>query len=112
MHMIDQVDAAHVAALNALGNDEKRFSWISPRACGSKFMQQYRNIQERLQQQQTTDAPNDSSQVVLADPAVAAWIYAQQKAHASLSETRKHYMAQLVGTPDWIEWKAPTGEED
>jgi hypothetical protein len=90
------IDPSHVQRLNDL-----HFEWISPRQCGSKFMQMYRTLQERLAQN-----VNDKH-VVWEDPAVYNWVYAQQEQAHSLSETRKHYMAQMIG-PDWTEWKAQT----
>jgi Helicase associated domain len=92
------IDANHVSRLNDL-----HFEWISPRQCGSKFMQMYRTIQERLAQS------NDNDRVVWEDPAVYNWVYAQQEQVHSLSETRKHYLAQLIG-PDWTEWEAQASE--
>jgi Helicase associated domain len=82
-----EVDASHIQILDELG-----FQWNSPRKCGSKFMQQYRSIQERLKS-------GEDSSVVLSDPSIVAWITAQQQ--ANLSETRKHYMSQIFGN-DWM----------
>lgn len=84
------VDPHHVELLNALN-----FEWTSPRQCGSKFMQTYRELKEQLQ---TYNDDNNKNDTVWNDPTVVAWVAAQQV--ASLSETRKHYMVQLLG-PDW-----------
>ena len=94
LKMVDAVDPSHVDALDALG-----FLWVSPRSCGSKFMQQYRGIQERISKGEGNG--------VWSDPTIVKWVYAQQQ--ADLSGTRKHYMAQLLG-PDWQSWKAETVE--
>jgi Helicase associated domain len=93
------IDPSHVQRLNDL-----HFEWISPRQCGSKFMQMYRTIQERLAQ-----SDDDDDNHVWEDPAVYNWVYAQQEQVHSLSETRKHYLAQLI-RPDWTEWRAQTTE--
>lgn len=81
-----EVDASHVQILDEMG-----FQWNSPRKCGSKFMQQYRSIQERLKSGEKTS-------VLLSDPSIESWVKAQQQ--ANLSETRKHYMTQIFGN-DW-----------
>lgn len=97
-----QVDPAHVAKLDRLG-----FSWTSPRQCGSTFMQQYRTIRERLlaatnqNEESSSDSAAAAAADVFKDPSVTAWIRAQQQQASSLSETRKHYMVQLLG-PDWM----------
>lgn len=115
LHAVQQVDAEHVAALNQItttttgidGTTSSSFAWTSPRVCGSQFMQQYRQILERLSLQTTTTKDDCTKRAaVLSDPTVAAWIRAQQA--AQLSDTRKHYMAQLVGSDDWMEWRPTT----
>ena len=100
LYTVNEVDAEHVTVLNGLG-----FQWNSPRKCGSKFMQQYREIQERME---SLSSSGDNSNVIdqqrhaiLNEPELKAWIQAQQT--ANLSETRKHYMAQLVGN-DWMDF--------
>jgi hypothetical protein len=90
----DKVLPAHAERLNAIG-----FEWTSPRKCGSAFMEQYREIQARL-----TDGEAD---IWDSDVRVQRWVKAQQEACArgALTETRKHYMATLLGE-DWMDWKA------
>jgi hypothetical protein len=85
----DRVDPKHAATLNDLG-----FSWTSPRACGSAFMKQYRGVRDRL-------AKDES---VWEDATVQRWVRAQQEAADRMTETRKHYMEQLLG-PAWKQWK-------
>jgi hypothetical protein len=80
-----EVIASHVKVLDELG-----FQWNSPRKCGSKFMQQYRSIQDRVNS-------GEEISVILSDPPIAAWIKSQQL--ANLSETRKHYMMLMFGWP-------------
>ena len=107
LHAIDAVDPIHVVALEALG-----FLWTSPRQCGSQFMQQYREIQERL----VSEGPD----AVWRDAKGTAWVRAQQRKASELSGTRQHYMAQLLlgttttssktdGTESWLDWEPPTG---
>ena len=62
-------------------------------------MQPYRALQERLV------SNNDQ---VWKDEQVQAWAKAQQQApkRGALSETRKHYMEQILG-PDWIQQNKP-----
>jgi Helicase associated domain len=99
-----EVDASHIERLDAIG-----FQWTSPRQCGSKFMQMYRQIQERLVALESTTTgevlPVEPNHPVWDDPAVIGWVQAQQEQVAQLSETRKHYLAQLVPGPNWLEWK-------
>jgi hypothetical protein len=90
LYMVDAVDVSHVAVLNALG-----FQWHSPRKCGSKFMQQYRTIQERLRS-------GEDVSIILNEPHITTWVKAQQL--ANLSETRKHYMTQIIGD-DWMDFR-------
>jgi hypothetical protein len=87
LYMVNEVDPSHVQVLNEIG-----FQWESPRKCGSKFMQQYRSIQERIESGESRDDIFKESDVI-------AWVKAQQV--ANLSETRKHYMTQIVGN-DWM----------
>lgn len=86
----------HYAALNAL--PEPGFRWVSTRTCGSAFMKQYREIQSRLEEKKDNDVWNDQ--------AVQKWVKAQQLAvgRGDLSETRQHYMEQLLGA-GWNDWK-------
>jgi Helicase associated domain len=91
LKMVNAVEEEHVRILDQLG-----FAWVSPRRkCGSQFMIQFRALQERLAQSQT------DNKAVFRDPTIPAWIQAQQ--NAELSETRQHYMVQLLG-PDWKSW--------
>lgn len=106
LYTVNEVDAEHVTELNELG-----FQWNSPRKCGSKFMQQYRAIQEQIDSissSSSSSSGNDMDeqqqqqrkrQAILNEPDTKIWIQAQQA--ANLSETRKHYMSQLVGE-DWM----------
>ena len=105
LHVVHAVDPAHRATLDALG-----FQWKSPRQCGSQFMQQYREIQERLTRDESPD-------VVWRDAKVVAWVQAQQRKASELSGTRQHYMAQLLfgtsssstnNTESWLTWEPPT----
>ena len=100
LHTVNEVDAEHVNALNELG-----FQWNSPRKCGSKFMQQYRIIQEQMEaislSVKSIEEFQQQRQAILNESDMKAWIQAQQT--ANLSETRKHYMAQLVGE-DWMKF--------
>ena len=94
--------AQHYAALNAL--PEPGFRWVSTRNCGSAFMKQYRDIQSRLVlEEKSNDDDNDE---VWKDEAVQKWVQAQQLAakRGDLTETRKHYMEQLLGAA-WTDWK-------
>ena len=104
LHVVHAVDPAHRATLDALG-----FQWKSPRQCGSQFMQQYREIQERLTRDESPD-------VVWRDAKVVAWVQAQQRKASELSGTRQHYMAQLLfgtsssstsNTESWLTWEPP-----
>jgi Helicase associated domain len=87
LYTVNEVDPSHVCILNDIG-----FQWISSRKCGSKFMQQYRTIQERI-------LSGEERETILKEPDISVWIEAQQL--ANLSETRKHYMTQIVGT-EWM----------
>ena len=86
-----QVDPEHADRLNAID-----FAWKSDRKCGSAFMQQYRAVRERIQV--------EGAETVWQDAAVQQWVQAQREAvkRQTLSETRQHYMVQLVGE-GWLE---------
>ena len=90
----DGVTPEHLEAL-----EKMNFAWVSQRACGSKFMQQYRALCERLEKSADSDG---SSKEVWKDEAVQQWIKAQRDAASrnGLSETRQHYMETLLGK-DW-----------
>lgn len=87
----ERVNPAHVPRLDAIG-----FVWVSSRKCGGKFMQQYREIQQKLDEEGT------NSQEVFADPEVVKFVRAQKEAYKrkTLSETRIEYMTRLLG-PEW-----------
>jgi hypothetical protein len=89
------VEPSHAEALDEVG-----FPWESPRKCGSSFMKRYREIKEMK------DREEPLGTAFLSDEMVKAWIRAQQEAakRGSLSETRMHYMEQLV--PGWLEWES------
>lgn len=100
----EKVDPMHAIALETRSGG--RFQWTSPRQCGSQFMIQYRALQERLSE------TKDKNKAVWNDPTVRQWVRAQQEAakRGTLSETRKHYMAQLLHSSqdnDWIEQERP-----
>lgn len=84
------VDAAHRDQLDSLG-----FQWVSQRKCGSSFMKQYRLIAKQIES-------GNNEEDVWADQANQNWLRAQQLALArnDLSETRQHYLEQLLG-PEW-----------
>lgn len=86
----DDVDARHVEMLDEIG-----FEWESPRKCGSSFMKRYREIRQL----------KDDGIDILDDDKVQGWVRAQQEAakRGALSETRMHYMEQLL--PGWMEWE-------
>lgn len=88
------IDAKHRKRLNDIG-----FQWVSPRKCGSAFMKQYRDLCSQLE---TTSDPDE----VLSDPKIQEWIQAQRMAVArgALSETRKHYLEEILGS-DWLDVK-------
>ncbi|CAB9518814.1 expressed unknown protein [Seminavis robusta] len=89
----DRVDPDHVNRLDQVG-----FVWVSTRKCGSKFMEQYRKIQQRLQDE------NDPA-VVWEDEDVVKFVRAQKEAFKrnTLSETRVEYMTRLLGEEWWTE---------
>ena len=84
------VDPAHAKAMEDIG-----FVWKSNRKCGSAFMQQWREIRDRVQSE---------GEGVLEDERIRTWMQAQRDVHSrgGLSETRCHYMAQLFGS-DWLD---------
>jgi hypothetical protein len=86
-----RVDPDHEERLNAIN-----FSWISTRKCGSKFMKQYRELVARVE--------TESIQDILKESKIQTWIAAQREARrrGGLSDTRFHYMQQLIGD-DWME---------
>ena len=85
----DGVNPAHERRLNSIG-----FAWKSTRQCGSKFMEQYRLLVERVDK--------EGRETVMMEEKTIKWIQAQQEAlkRGSLSQTRVHYMGQLFGE-DW-----------
>jgi len=87
----DEVLPEHAQQLNGI-----QFTWVSSRQCGSKFMTKYRELTERVEK--------EGQDAVLADADVQKWIKAQQMARerGTLSDTRFHYMENLVGH-DWME---------
>jgi hypothetical protein len=95
---LEDVIAEHVQALEKIG-----FQWKSPRQCGSAFMQQYRDILERLNVAGESADSESATDAVLADPVVQQWIQAQREAvkRGALSETRQHYMETVAGV-DWL----------
>lgn len=72
------------------------YSSSASRKCGSKFMNQYRDIQLRLQ-----DGENETE--VFKDPEVIKFVRAQKEAHRkeTLSETRVEYMTRVFGNEWW-----------
>jgi hypothetical protein len=96
---IRRVGRSGVAPTHAEELDEIGFSWESPLKCGSSFMKRYREIK------QMKDDEGPLATTFLADEKVQGWIVAQQEAakRGSLSETRMHYMEQLL--PGWLEWE-------
>ena len=89
----EKVLPEHAQKLNAIS-----FEWTSSRKCGSAFMEQYRAIQARI---------SDGDREVWNDDKIRGWVKAQQDASAkgTLSETRKHYMATILGD-GWMNWKS------
>jgi Helicase associated domain len=84
------VESRHAEMLDEIG-----FEWESPRKCGSSFMKRYREIRQL----------KDDGVDILEDDKVQGWVRAQQEAakRGALSETRMHYMEQLL--PGWMEWE-------
>jgi Helicase associated domain len=87
----DRVDPNHRQRLDEFG-----FVWVSSRKCGGKFMNQYREIQQRLQDGASRDEVFD-------DPEVIKFVRAQKEAYKRevLSETRFEYMSRLLGGKEW-----------
>jgi Helicase associated domain len=87
-----RIDAGHFKRLDDLG-----FMWVSSRKCGSKFMEQYRALQERLQ-----DGKEEAS-AIWDDPEIQKFVRAQKEANSrgTLSETRVEYMTRLLGEQWW-----------
>eukprot|EP00546_Thalassionema_frauenfeldii_P004981 CAMPEP_0178908010 /NCGR_PEP_ID=MMETSP0786-20121207/7686_1 /TAXON_ID=186022 /ORGANISM="Thalassionema frauenfeldii, Strain CCMP 1798" /LENGTH=246 /DNA_ID=CAMNT_0020579867 /DNA_START=113 /DNA_END=850 /DNA_ORIENTATION=- len=71
--------------------NDVQFTWVSSRKCGSKFMTKFRELTQRVEK--------EGLDVVLDDKEVKKWITAQQLARerGKLSDTRFHYMENLVG---------------
>ena len=87
-----RIDPGHVQRLDHVG-----FMWVSSRKCGSKFMEQYRALQQRLQ-----DGTEPES-AIWNDPEVQKFTRAQKEAYnrGTLSETRVEYMTRLMGEQWW-----------
>jgi len=70
---------------------EINFAWESTRSCGSKFMTQYRDYLQQVEEL--------GSETVLKHPTTILWIQAQQQAlkRGTLSQTRVIYMGTLFG---------------
>lgn len=70
---------------------EINFAWESTRSCGSKFMIQYRDYLQQVEEL--------GIETVLKDPTTILWIQAQQQAlkRGTLSQTRVIYMGTLFG---------------
>lgn len=83
------VNPAHERQLDSIG-----FAWKSTRKCGSKFMDQFRLLTERVEQ--------EGLATVMSEEKTIKWIMAQQEAlkRGTLSQTRVHYMGGLFGE-DW-----------
>lgn len=92
----ERVNPDHVPRLDEIG-----FVWVSSRKCGGKFMQQYREIQQKLDEEGT------DPQEVFSDPEVVKFVRAQKEAYKrkTLSETRIEYMTRLLGAEWWNEDK-------
>jgi hypothetical protein len=82
----DGVNPEHERRLDEIG-----FTWISTRACGSKFMMKYRELSEEVEKYGLDH--------VMRDPETIPWIVAQQETlkRGGLSQTRVHYMGSLFG---------------
>lgn len=87
-----RIDAGHVKRLDDLG-----FMWVSSRQCGSKFMEQYRALLQRLQD------GNEEAPAIWDDPEIQKFVRAAKEAHSrgTLSETRVEYMTRLLGAQWW-----------
>jgi hypothetical protein len=70
--------------------------------CGSSFMKRYREIRQL----------KDDGVAILDDDEVQGWVRAQEAAvkRGALSETRMHYMEQLL--PGWLDWGAAETVEE
>lgn len=86
------VSCDHCQRLEEIG-----FVWVSPRKCGSKFMAQYRDIVQRL------DDGEDNA-TILEEEQVKKFVRAQKEAYKrkTLSETRIEYMTRVAGGEWWI----------
>jgi len=86
----EAVQPEHVRMLNAIN-----FNWKSKRACGSKFMLEYRDIQDkvRLYGRDYLDTED-----------VQKWISKERsnRLNDKMNDTRYHYMVELIGT-NWME---------
>ncbi|KAI2509392.1 hypothetical protein MHU86_5025 [Fragilaria crotonensis] len=99
------VDPHHMERLDAIG-----FTWISERKCGSKFMSQYRELVSQLDAAAAAASAADDEVLtmkrdeILKQEKVQTWIAAQRDARrrGGLSDTRFHYMQQLLGD-DWMD---------
>jgi hypothetical protein len=91
----DGVRPEHLTALE----NQVNFAWVSQRTCGSKFMQQYRAVLQRLED---IKDENEKKSALLHEEPIQQWVYAQREtaARGGLSETRLHYMETLLGE-DW-----------
>ena len=89
----DGVSKEHAQRLDDVG-----FVWVSSRKCGGRFMQQYRDLQKRLEEDL------EDRDAVFADLDVAKFVRAQKEAYARnvLTEARVEYMTRLLGD-DWWE---------
>jgi len=90
----DRVEIQHVTSLNSI-----QFQWTSPRSCGSKFMIEFRDIAQRAQQHKT-----NKEDYIKETPDILQWIQKQRKSrmNSKMSETRYHYMVDLLGDK-WME---------
>lgn len=69
---------AWVTGIRRLGKecfDGAGFVWVSSRKCGSKFMEQYRQIQQRLQENNKGETTKD----VWKDPEAIKFVRSQRK---------------------------------
>jgi hypothetical protein len=115
----DGVSPEHLQALER--ELEVSFAWVSQRRCGSKFMQQYRALLQRLadindnDEEHSNDDDDDGAgsnnnakkktmkrSALWREEPIQQWVYAQREtaARGGLSETRLHYMETLLGE-DW-----------
>jgi hypothetical protein len=91
-----RLGASNVQPDHAQQLDAIRFTWTSSRQCGSQFMQQYRDVADQVAQQ--------GLQATLEQGDIQQWVAAQRKARQrqALSDTRLHYLQQLLG-PEWYQ---------